>query len=79
MNSSESFTRRVTDLQHEHITDIAQLKIIQAQHESRLKILSDNIHGLSEQFKQVKWTVFGAVSFYVLQSFGLIEFLKRLL
>lgn len=75
-DSSENYGRRISDLQYEHITEIAQLKIIQSQHSKELRILSESLSTLSDQFKQVKWTVFGAVTFYILQAVGLVDFIK---
>ena len=78
-DSSETYNRRYTDLQHEHISDIAQLKIVQVQHTEELRVLSSTMRTLSDQFKQVKWTVFGGVGFYVLQTIGFVDFITRLL
>ena len=77
--SEPNFSRRFSDLQHEHISDLTQLKVIQKQHAEELKGLSLTLGNLSDQFKQVKWTVFGGVGFYVLQTVGFIEFIKGIL
>lgn len=75
----EDYHRRYSDLQHEHISDLTQLKLIQHQHAEELKGLSLAMGNLSDQFKQVKWTVFGGVGFYILQTVGFIEFIRSVL
>lgn len=61
---------------YDHTSDIAQLKAVQLQHSKELNALSVSLSTLSEQFKQVKWTVFGAAAFYVLQTIGLVDVIR---
>ena len=66
------------DLVHTHIREISSLQTIQERQGREIVAMSKAVNTLSDQFKQVKYAVFGAVAFYVLQSFGLLEVLKGL-
>lgn len=67
------------EMVHDHIERITHLESIQKIHGSTIATLSTSLLQMTNDFKQLKYGIFGAIILFVVQEMGIIGALKLLL
>ena len=77
--SLETRVIRIEERMDRHRDELNNVRIRQDDQHSDMKSIAAKLDTLNDTISRGQWIIIGAVGFFMLQSMGLSEFLKKLL
>ena len=77
-NTLLSEHERDSDMIHNHIARLTHLETIQKIHANSILSLDESMKALTDQFKQVKWGIYGGLFFFVGHQIGFDKLIEKL-